>query len=137
MPLCDANDPVHNGITAVPGYALGIPATVGQAECPYEALFGRPRCISEGVGCNANNDRTSQQQHLVACRQCGSCHRLPSTLFDSRVSLHSQNVRGVGKERRRNIQEFWPSRSAMQWHCGLRLFFKTIYSNTVHTDYCT
>ena len=28
---------------------------------------------------------------------------------------------------KKNIQEFSPGRSAMQWHCGLRLFFKNIY----------
>ena len=98
--LRDASDSVHKGITAVPGYALGIPATVGQTECLYEALFGRPCCISEGVGCNANNDRTSQQQHLVAGRQCGNCHRLPSTpLLTSIITPPPQWGAALGKSR--------------------------------------
>ena len=28
------------------------------------------------------------------------------------------------KKKKINIQKFRPSRSAMQWHCGLRLFLK-------------
>ena len=38
--------------------------------------------------------------------------------FDSQVS---QVNRSQDLEEKRNIQEFRPGRSAMQWHCGLRL----------------
>ena len=45
-------------------------------------------------------------------------------MFDSQVSLVNKS-QGLEKKKR-NIQEFRPGRSAMQWHCGLRLFFKNI-----------
>ena len=55
-------------------------------------------------------------------------------MFDSQVSLVHRSQR-FGK---RNIQEFRPGRSAMQWHCGLRLFFKNIYSTySTYVHYCT
>ena len=53
-------------------------------------------------------------------------------MFDSQVSLESKGHRVLKK---RNIQEIRPGGSAMQWHCGLRLFFKKHTYSTVH--YCT
>ena len=46
-------------------------------------------------------------------------------MFDSQVSLVIDHK--AWKRKRVNIQEFRPGRSAMQWHCGLCLFFKNIY----------
>ena len=54
-------------------------------------------------------------------------------MFDSQVSLVHKS-QGLEKKKR-NIQEFRPGRSAMQWHCGLRLFFKNKYLQYIH--YCT
>ena len=58
--------------------------------------------------------------------------------------FHSQKCRQdrpQGLKRGKNIQKIRPGRSAMQWHCGLRLFFKNIYSMvlmyaTVHGLLC-
>ena len=60
---------------------------------------------------------------------------LTIVMFDSQVSLVNRSQGLVKKER--NIQEFRPGRSAMQWHCGLRLFFKNIYSTYITVPYCT
>ena len=43
---------------------------------------------------------------------------------------------GVWKRERRNIQKFKPGRSAMQRHCGLRLFCRNIYSVYITVPYC-
>ena len=43
---------------------------------------------------------------------------------------------GSKKRERRNIQEFRPGRGAMQWHWGLRLFFKNVYSTYITVPYC-
>ena len=55
-------------------------------------------------------------------------------MFDSRVSLVNRS-QGLEKQRR-NIQEFRPDRSAMQWHCGLGLFFKK-YTYSMYGTYAT
>ena len=39
------------------------------------------------------------------------------------------------EKKKNDIQKFRPGRSALQWHCGLRLFFENIYSTYIH--YCT
>ena len=55
-------------------------------------------------------------------------------MFGSQVSLVNRSQGLVKKER--NIQEFRPGRSAMQWHCGLRSFLKNIYSTYITVPYC-
>ena len=56
-------------------------------------------------------------------------------MFDSQVSLINAS-QGLEKKRR-NIQEFRPGRNEMQWHCGLSLFFKNIYSTYITVPKCT
>ena len=50
-------------------------------------------------------------------------------------NLESKRSQDLKRERG-NIQEFRPDRSAMQRHCGLRLFFKK-YSTYTTVPYCT
>ena len=40
------------------------------------------------------------------------------------ISQEYHQDRPHGLKRKKNIQEFRPGRSAIQWRCGLRLFFK-------------
>ena len=51
---------------------------------------------------------------------------LKIVMFDSQ-EYYQDRQQGLKKKKIINIQEFRPGRSAMQWHCGLRLFFNNIY----------
>ena len=71
---------------------------------------------------------------VLVRRQKKTKRSFKTVMFDSQVSPVKMSQ--ALEKKKRNIQEFEPGRSAMQWHCGLRLFFKNIYS-TVNIYYCT
>ena len=57
-------------------------------------------------------------------------------MFDSQA-YRKDRPQGL-KKGKKNICEFRPGRSAMQWHCGLRSFFKKYtYSMVLTQLYCT
>ena len=70
---------------------------------------------------------TSHQDKLILLvdtrvqvrRQKKTKKSLKMVVFDCQVSLGKRS-----QALERNIQKLRPGRSAMQWHCGLRLFFK-------------
>ena len=87
---------------------------------PNVQLMSNPAVVDTGVLCSEETEENKKSLKLV--------------MFDSRVSLVNRS-QGLEKKKR-NIQEFRPCCSAMQWHSGLRLFFKNIYSTYITVPYC-
>ena len=60
---------------------------------------------------------------------------LQIVMFNSQESRQDRS-QGLKKKKNEHSKNR-PGRSATQWHCGLRLFFKHIYSTCITVPYCT
>ena len=53
-------------------------------------------------------------------------------MFGSQEFCQDRPQAGFERDKLLNMQEIRPGRSALQWHCVLRLFYKRLTYSTVH-----
>ena len=88
--------------------------------------------LLRGVG---SSPKIPTSRHHSASEETEENKQIIKNCYFQISKISSRQVTRFEKDKILNIQEFRPGRGAMQLHCGLRLFFKFIYSTYIIVPY--